>query len=297
MSETIKRTSEIEEFTNLYLIHPVSSWLVPRFAALKVTPNMVSLSGMLAGFLAGFAYYNYQDGRLAILGFALMLTWHILDGADGQLARLTQTQSELGKVIDGICDYVVFISVYIALGLTLAPDLGSWVWALVILAGAAHAVQAGAYETQRQEYDFWGHGKLSARLPEPDELQKGLNGGPFGAIAGKLEYGYVKMQYAFSGVDSAQRHEIQHLLDKNPELAGEIRAIYRLVFSRSVKLWSVMCANYRTFAIFIACIIGEPVVYFLFELVVLNVVLMALVHKQKKYNRLFIRQLRELTSE
>ncbi|WP_321398022.1 CDP-alcohol phosphatidyltransferase family protein [Emcibacter sp.] len=297
MSESIKRTNEIEEFTNLYLIHPVSSWLVPRFAALRVTPNMVSLSGMLAGFFAGFAYYNYHDSLSAILGFALMLTWHILDGADGQLARLTQTQSEIGKVIDGICDYVVFISVYIALGLTLAPDLGPWIWALVIMAGVSHAIQAGAYETQRQEYDFWGHGKLSARLPEPEELQKGLNGGLFGRIAGKLECGYVKMQYAFSGVETAQRHEIQHLLDKNPEQAGEIRAIYRLVFSRSVKLWSVMCANYRTFAIFIACIIREPVVYFLFEVVILNLVLMILVRKQQKYNRLFLQQLRDLTSE
>ncbi|WP_417319426.1 CDP-alcohol phosphatidyltransferase family protein [Emcibacter sp.] len=297
MSETIKRTNEIEEFTNLYLIHPVSSWLVPKFAALRVTPNMVSLSGMLAGFLAGFAYYNYHYTLSAVLGFALMLTWHILDGADGQLARLTQTQSELGKVIDGICDYVVFISVYIALGLALAPDFAPWVWALVILAGASHAIQAGAYETQRQEYDFWGHGKLSARLPEPEELKKGLNGGLLGTIAGRLEYGYVKMQYAFSGVDDVQRREIQHRLDKNPEQAGEIRAIYRLVFSRSVKLWAIMCANYRTFAIFIACIIGEPVVYFLFELVALNMVLAILVRKQKKYNRLFLEQLRDLTSE
>ena len=30
-TDEIKRTCEIEEFTNTYIIHPISSWLVPQF--------------------------------------------------------------------------------------------------------------------------------------------------------------------------------------------------------------------------------------------------------------------------
>ena len=43
--------------------------------------------------LAGVAYAHYQDPRLTLAGFILMIAWHVMDGADGQLARLTHAQS------------------------------------------------------------------------------------------------------------------------------------------------------------------------------------------------------------
>ncbi len=86
---------------------------------------MVSSFGMICGLLAGFCYYNYQNPLFAVLGFALMFMWHVFDGADGQLARATQNFSEIGKVIDGVCDYVTFISVYVGLSLALMPLMGN----------------------------------------------------------------------------------------------------------------------------------------------------------------------------
>ena len=155
-SEPVRRTSEIEEVTNLYLIHPAAGFLTPVFARLGISPNAVSLAGMGFGLLAGFAYYHYQDPRYATLGFLLMIAWHVMDGADGQLARLTHAQSELGKILDGTCDYVTFVAVYSALAAAVSRQSGEWVWALAIAAGVSHAVQGMAYEAQRQEYNFWG---------------------------------------------------------------------------------------------------------------------------------------------
>ena len=90
-----------------------------------------------------------------------------MDGADGQLARLTKTYSELGKVLDGICDYVTFTAVYVGLGLALSARLGGWVWWVIALSGICHAVQSAAYELQRQNYNFLGWGRESAALPKP----------------------------------------------------------------------------------------------------------------------------------
>src|SRR5580692_13172531 len=86
----IRRTTEIEEITNLYFIHPLASRLVPLFARLRVTPNAVSILGMLFGILSAFANYRYWNLGSAITGFALMIAWHVMDGADGQLARFTE---------------------------------------------------------------------------------------------------------------------------------------------------------------------------------------------------------------
>lgn len=295
MNDEIKRTGEIEEFTNLYIIHPISSWLVPKFIELKITPNMVSSMGMACGLLAGLCYYNYANPIFAVFGFILMFMWHVFDGADGQLARATKNFSEIGKVIDGVCDYVTFISVYVGISLALVPIFGSQIWYLTIIAGLCHAVQSGAYELQRSEYDFWGKGKLSADLPSINDLiDAGQSKSTIGQLANQLHIGYIRMQYAFSGVDRKFRHSLKEVLILAPEKEEEIRALYRELYAPAVNNWSLLCANYRTFAIFIASISGEPQYYFWFEVVVLNVTLVFLVQKQKLLNELFTLRLKEI---
>ena len=294
-TDEIKRTGEIEEFTNTYIIHPISSWLVPHFIKLNITPNMVSSLGMICGLMAGVCYYNYQMPQFAFLGFAFMFMWHVFDGADGQLARATQNFSEIGKVIDGVCDYVTFISVYVGISLALSPIYGNQVWYLSIFAGLCHAVQSGAYELQRSEYDFWGKGKESADLPSINQMiEDGKDRTPMGQIANQLHIGYIRMQYAFSGVDRTFRHSLREVLSLAPEKETEIRALYREVYAPAVNSWSLLCANYRTFAIFIASISGEPQYYFWFEVVVLNLALIFLVQKQKLLNNLFTLRLKEV---
>ncbi len=294
-NEEIKRTGEIEEFTNLHIIHPISSWLVPHFIKLNITPNMVSSFGMVCGLLAGVCYYHYQNPIYAILGFILMFLWHVFDGADGQLARATQNFSEIGKVIDGICDYVTFISVYVGLSLALTPIYGNQIWYLSIFAGICHAVQSGAYELQRSEYDFWGKGKDGADLPSINKLiADGERKSFIGQIMNQLHIGYIRMQYAFSGVDHTFRRSMKEVLSLAPEKENEIRGLYRELYAPAVNSWSLLCANYRTFAIFLASISGEPIYYFLFEVVVLNITLVFLVQKQKLLNRLFTLRLKQI---
>ena len=292
LKEPMRRTVEIEEKSNLYLFVPLSMWLVPKLAYLKISPNAVSLTSMAVGIGAGFSYFHFNDYRFALLGFLLMAITHVLDGADGALARLTNTQSEFGKIIDGVCDYVIFLSVYIALALAMLITYGAEVWYIVVGAGLSHAFQAGAYELQRQEYEFWGHGKKSAELPElqslkdiPSELSF------FAKLATAMGQLYARMQYRFSGLDSNFRPQLREHLANNPSGEDAFRERYRAKFAPIVKRWGIMCANYRTYAIFLACIVGQPILYFVFELVVLNLVLIALVHKQKKDNKLFLREI------
>jgi len=289
INEPVKRTNEIEEITNLYLFVPLSHWLVPKLAYLRITPNMVSLTGMACGIAAGLSYFHYQDYRFALLGFALMCIWHVLDGADGALARLTNSQSEFGKIIDGICDYVTFITVYVALGLAMMPDFGANIWVIVIGAGLCHAFQAGAYELQRQEYDFWGYGKKSAELPELSSLNDlPQNLSFFGKIATIMGNQYARMQYRFSGLDLNFRPQLKQYLADNPEKEAAFREDYRNKFAPLVNKWGIMCANYRTYAIFIACISGQPILYFAAEIFILNLALLILVQKQRKHNKAFL---------
>lgn len=279
--EPVRRTSEIEEITNLYVIHPIASRLVPLFAEMHIAPNAVSLAGMGFGLLAAVAYYHYQDMRYAIAGFVLMIAWHVMDGADGQLARLTHSQSDIGKVLDGICDYVTFIAVYVALAAALSRDLGGWIWALAITAGVCHAVQSAAYEVQRQEYNFWGWDQKSAALLGPDALpQPGAGASLLPRIFDVLHRTYIGVQFQVAGVAGEFRKRLATVLEREPGRASLIRRRYREIFAPAVRRWSVLSANYRTIGIFIGVLLKAPQYYFEFEIVGFSAILAVLIFRQ-----------------
>ncbi|HTR16550.1 MAG TPA: CDP-alcohol phosphatidyltransferase family protein [Acetobacteraceae bacterium] len=291
-AEPVRRTSEIEEVTNLYFIHPIASRLTPLLANMHVHPNAVSVAGMLFGMSAGFAYCHYQDLRYAIAGFILMIAWHVMDGADGQLARLTHSQSETGKILDGICDYVTFIAVYTGLAVTLSRQYGGWVWILVIAAGACHAVQAAAYEVQRQEYNFWGWGRKSAELLElhtppgdarPASLVRWL--------PDLLHRLYARVQFLVAGAAVEFHKRLAATLQSQPERTAAIRQRYREVFAPRVRRWSVMSANYRTLGIFVFALLKAPLYYFWFEIFGFGAILIGLLAGQRARNAQFFKEL------
>ncbi len=250
-----------------------------------IKPNAVSLTGMACGILAGFAYYHYQSLVAAIIGFGLMIVWHVMDGADGQLARLTDTQSEFGKVLDGICDYVTFISVYLALGLAMARQDGAWVVVVVALAGACHAVQSAAYEAQRQNYVFWAWGR-------------GSHVAPSGRVGGARKPGlFAWLLGAYESVQGLVGSDIgfnQALLAKlgaNPA-AEAIRTRYRTRFAPSLRHWAILSSNYRTLGIFICVLLRLPLLYFGFEIFGFSMILMILARRQTSRAAGFIAELR-----
>ncbi len=290
--EPIRRTSDIEEITNLYFIHPISNRLTPVLASLHVSPNAVSFAGMTFGILAAISYYHYQDVKWAIAGFVLMILWHIMDGTDGQLARLTNSQSEFGKVIDGICDYTTFIAVYSALALALSAQFGGWIWILAVSAGICHAVQAAAYEVQRQEYEYWGMDRKSAALlalnrPPPNEAKASFTT----RIMHMLNRLYVGVQLMVVGIPAGFDEKMANLLKMNPEQAASIRERYRETFAPAIRRWSILSANYRTIGIFIGAALSVPQYYFLFEIFGFSAILAVLLPRQSARYAQFIQEM------
>ncbi len=297
--EPVRRTPEIEDPSNRWIIHPLAGWLVPRFAARHLSANAVSLAGMACGVLAGVAYYHDTDPRAVIAGFGLMLAWHVLDGADGQLARLTGTQSETGKVLDGLCDYVTFIAVYVALALAMRASFGVWVWALVALAGLSHSIQAAAYEAQREDYRGFATGVGPRRADEGpaagDARAAARSGVPRG-FAG-LHRVYQRVQRRATRGQTSYRRALRAVFERFPARAAVLRERYRDAFAPALRRWSVLSSNYRTLGIFLCTAFKAPAVYFAFEIVGLSAILGLLsVDQRLRYARFLRRIDRECAS-
>ena len=293
MNEPIKRSSDIEDISKKHIIAPLITWVVPYLVKMRLSPNAVSILGMLSGVTAAYLiHFHSVSPFYSLAGLLMLLVWHVMDGADGRVARLTGKQSNLGKIIDGICDYIVFFSLYISLALVLMDVYGASIWYLVVAAGIAHAIQAGAFEMQRQEFEFWGVGKKSAELPsiiDADERITKLNG--FAKLAAIIDVNYTRMQYKVTGLEQDIRPSFYRYLEENPDKVDEFRAAYRKECAPKVLKWAVMSPHYRSALIVFSCLIGRPELYFVTEVVILSIIQIALVNSQRGFNRALVRKL------
>jgi len=291
---SIRRTTEIEEITNLYFIHPLAGRLVPWFARLRMTPNVVSLTGMLFGILAAFAYYRYADPRFAILGFVLMIAWHVMDGADGQLARFTQSYSYFGKVLDGISDNVTFLAVYTALAMALGHKDGAWVYALVAVSAVCHAIQSASYEALRQEYEQLGRGKKPQEPPPRNSAARDGDGPP--VIRWLFDFlhrlFFNGLSFPTAGITRQFRKTMAAALQREPDRASLIRERYREILAPQLRRWSILSANYRTLGIFLSALFKAPEYYFGFEIIGFNAVLAVLIWRQRAAHQALLGLLR-----
>ena len=90
---------------------------VPRRRGIYLLPNLLTTAALFAGFYAIVAAMNGRFGQASVAVFIAM----ILDGLDGRVARLTNTQSEFGAEYDSLADMVSF---------GLAPALVMYEWSL-----------------------------------------------------------------------------------------------------------------------------------------------------------------------
>lgn len=89
----------------------------PRRRGIYLLPNLFTTAGLFAGFYAVVAAMSSNFEAAAIAIFVAM----IMDGIDGRVARLTNTQSEFGVEYDSLSDMVCF---------GLAPSLILFQWSL-----------------------------------------------------------------------------------------------------------------------------------------------------------------------
>ncbi|MGI9169295.1 MAG: CDP-alcohol phosphatidyltransferase family protein [Caulobacteraceae bacterium] len=263
------RPKEIEEATNLWLVHPLSRVLVDRLIGTPATPDQVSLASVLAAAAGAFCYARAPWPWDALAGLGFFFLWHVLDGADGDLARRTGRASTAGELIDGICDHVSQALLYLALAVILQRGLGAWAWAIAAAAAYCHFIQANAYETGRKTYRRWVHGAAWMRQ-NPQSLSR------MDPVRGTLAGLYLRV----SGLSNPGERRIEAAMDarlsRNGESAERARALYGELYAPLVKASAVLGGNVRTLAAFLSVLAGAPLWFFLFEIVALNLALIGL---------------------
>src|SRR5688572_30955480 len=93
------RLPELEDPLNLHLFHPLARRLARLLRPTGISPNAVSaLSGLCVAIAAG-AYTMLGWPLSVLLGFTFHMLWHVFDGADGDLARLNSSHSQISYAV------------------------------------------------------------------------------------------------------------------------------------------------------------------------------------------------------
>ena len=259
------RPTEIEEATNRWFIHPISRRVVDVLAKTPITPNQVSVASVFMAAGGALCYARMAWPASAIAGLVLMIAWHVLDGADGDLARRTGRASAIGELVDGICDHVSQGCLYIALAWMAQAQIGPIAWALAVAAALSHFIQANAYETGRKTYRRWVYGANWMR-----QTQGAAPGNLFQVILGGL---YVGLSRIVSPGEAAVEDAMIARLEAGGDLAVAARGAYRGAHMDLVKASSWLSSNNRTIAAFLAVLAARPAWFFVYEFTVLNVIL------------------------
>ena len=271
MPKRPQRPRELQDPLNHYLYHPLAWHLARILARTPISPNAVSVIGGLCVVAAAWAYAQPIYPAAALAGLALHMSWHVFDGADGDLARITGKASPFGEMVDGLCDYLSHIVLYLTLGWLLSGSMG-WpaaVWMLV--AGISHAVQSNHVEVQRRQYQYWVYGTPWLRMNHKEGSATARSG--FGALVSLYLNAATSMTPHALRIDDAVA-----AAQGDPQRLEAIRDAVRIESPRLLLICKVLGPNPRAIVLGLAMLAGGPgwhgaFYYFVYQSIVLNLML------------------------
>ncbi len=116
-----------------------------RRRGIYLLPNLFTTAALFAGFYAIVAAMNNRFEAAAVAVFIAML----LDGIDGRVARLTNTQTDFGAEYDSLADMVSFgMAPALVMYQWALSDLGKLGWLAAFIYTACAALRLARFNTQ-----------------------------------------------------------------------------------------------------------------------------------------------------
>src|SRR5262249_53932657 len=152
-----------EGFMSRHFERRISLALTRRLSTTSITPNAMTLVSVTIG-LASAPFFLSSLPAWQLAGALIFLSHSILDGCDGELARLKFLHSRLGALLDFWGDNLVHVAVFSCIAIGWSLDVGA-AWPLVIGGIACLATLASAgVMFERTAQDRASNGSAGARL-------------------------------------------------------------------------------------------------------------------------------------
>lgn len=273
------KSADTEEHIDLAFYRPIGYAWACLARRLGVTPNAITIASIFLGIGAGVAFY-FNDLVINIIGMLLLIWANSFDSADGQLARMTHNYSRIGRILDGMAGDIWFATIYVAICLreVVTSDFfmqHNWViWVVAVVTGLCHAKQAAMADYYRQFHLYFLKGEDGSELEQASHLRKRLAEMSWGRnfwskLVLTFYTRYTENQEAWT---PAMQRLRTALSDKwgNGKIPQTFRDDFRVLSLPLMKYTNILSFNWRTIALFASLFAQMPWLYFAFELIVLN---------------------------
>lgn len=280
------KSKDTEEWLDVHFTRPIGLAFALLWHKLGVAPNYITVLSMFLGVAAGVMFY-FTDFLHNLFGVMLLILANFCDSTDGQLARLTNQKSMIGRCLDGFAGDVWFFAIYLAIVLRIwnqnmpgtSEPWGFYGLALAAISGiVSHMQQSSLSDYYRQIHLYFLKGDEGSELDTYEaqraELEK-LKGkeGVFWDRAFHSNYqNYCKSQERRTPEFQKLRKTIEtnfRTVEKMPE---EWKEEFLKGSRPLMPMTNFLTFNSRAIFIYITCLLNIPWVYFLLEITLYNII-------------------------
>ena len=292
LQDTLK-SQDTEEWIDLIFYRPIGYRWALFFKKMNISPNTVTILSIILGVAAGVMFY-FTNIWFNIIGMLLLIWANSYDSADGQLERMTGQYSRMGRILDGAAGDFWFVSIYAAICFRLTPAWGLWIWILAATAGYFHSKRAATAAYLRNFHLLFVKGK--SELDDYKTLKERAE-----TLTWKKDFIEKLFMFFYPPYTKGQEDwtpNVQELRKILKEKAGkdEIPPGFNEDFRRAslpmMKYTNILSFNTRVTALFISLFIGHPWLYFVFELTIMNLLLIYMLHTYETICKRFTIRLR-----
>jgi hypothetical protein len=302
MNENLNKTLksvETEDWLDLHVVRPFCYYWAVLFAKLDIHPNTVTILSMIIGAVsaiffgcASFYYSGTWGLMMNIIAILLLCLADIFDCTDGQLARMTGKKSRLGRILDGVAGFAWFIPIYHAmvyrfylhhdlefefLGIDNTPENALIATGVAYALGLIGGIMGTGGQQRLADYYIQIHlfflkGEKGAELDNSKRQQEIYDQMTDETPA--VERYFQKTYIDYTKKQEASTPQFQRLMQKIREKFGtsdnmpeSVRQEFHDASLPVIKWNGLLTFNFRSFWLFLFCLLDVPIMYFVWEIV------------------------------
>ena len=286
---------DTEEWLDIHFTRPLGLLWAKFFNYFGIHPNVVTILSIILGVAAGVCFY-FEDIHITLLGIFLLVWANLYDSCDGQLARMTGKKTRMGRVLDGFAGDAWFFSIYFFICLRLSPIWGIWIWLLAAVSGLiCHAKQCQLADYYRNIHLFFLKGVSGSELDNADKLTNEFQG-----LSWKRDFLWKLFLFFYRNYTRSQEKLTPNfqslskaLKEKfgNEALPQTLCDDFRKGSLPLMKWTNILTFNTRAIFLYLVLLLGQPWLYFVFELTIMNLICFYMRQKHEQLCKQILSQL------
>ncbi len=293
------KARDVEETIDIYFYRPLGYVIALACRALGITPNAVTIISIFIGVAGGHLLY-YRDLTLNVYGLLLWVVADTLDSVDGQLARMTNHKSKIGRILDGLGGNIIFLSIYLHLlaRMVATYPLVGWLalFAMTLVGGFSHSVQSALADYYRNAYLKFIVDPRKSELEGADAIREELQGISFREhpikkilLAVYLDYTKKQERYSKNFQELRKKVDSEFGYDIPAWFSDEYRRLNRPL----MKYYAILTTNTRMIVMAVAVLFDIVPLYFIVEIIGINLVMVFVTMHQEKLSARLLAQIAE----